>query len=276
MFPLGIFVLWMVINKLTLGWFLWPFNLSFFGNNPPIDRVAFIEVWTYIYKEYLLWIVFAYIIFSSLRLVIRKKKMICKELIFFNLMFIFYSLFFYFNAFSPRYFLFLYPLVFISFSKLVEISFDLRILRSVIIIFLCLGFITTSFHNYFLSSSYLAYGADRDFLFMMGEISLYEQVVKDAKNNYSDLDLVITYFPLGNFFHSPFYGYVNERFQTYTCEEVYERLVKQKNETIFLILPIGDTLPHLCTELGSFQEQNMFSLPERRGAGTVDIYKIIQ
>jgi hypothetical protein len=223
MFPLGIFVLWMVINKLTLGWFLWPFNLSFFdGREAVCCKNTFIKILTMVLKEYFLWFVFGVLLVGLLFSIFKpsfKSKFLRREVVFFFILFSYYVMFFYLGPSDPRYFLFVYPLVFLGFANLLNLVRTVKksILEFVVLV-VCCGFILASFYNNFLSSEKPAYGGGRDFLFLMREVNTSKQVVSFIEDNFPNAR-IISYFPLDGYLKYPYLGYVDEPYKTFRSFE---------------------------------------------------------
>jgi len=149
--PLSFFIAWMLLNKKFLGWFLWPYNLSYFGQNPPYARPRFVDVTNVVFKEHFLWFVFSLLIAGfvfSLSWKKLKKHFLGKETIFFSILFISHLLFFCLGAFLPRYLLFAYPLMFLCFVNLLEILFERREkLFKIFMVGICCCFFLTNFYN---------------------------------------------------------------------------------------------------------------------------------
>lgn len=123
--PLFLLIIWMILNKLFLGWFLWPYNLTYFSGEKPNYYIDPDLIWffkdTYIngLKGVYFGLIFlGYLLsvsFKDLRKIIFKK-----ELIYFIFLSLFFPLFFFRSAFIQRYYLFIYPGLFIILGILVS------------------------------------------------------------------------------------------------------------------------------------------------------------
>ncbi len=275
--PVIFFIGWMLINKATLGWFLWPYNLSFFGNNPPNNRVSISKMTNYVFKEYFLWFIFSLLIstfvfsFSWKKL---KEDFLRNQIYFFAGLFVFYLLFFQLGPFHPRYFLFLYPLAFIAYTWLVTIIFRKNNnLILILILGVCCNFSLISMKNYFLSYVLPSYGGERD-LTLIRQVKVYRKAVDFVVDNYSD-SVLVGQWPMNIYFEIPFNGYVNEKMKVIGCEEL--KKTKQNllkcNRNILLILSYKDPIPYTCQETNQFKTIKIIKIGRLNGVKILKLTK---
>lgn len=156
--PVTVFIVWMMLNKKFLGWYLWPGNISIFLGENTFQKSLDGLSWSFkiIFQEQNLAMIF-FLLYSAFIFSFwwphLKKNFLKKEVIFFNLLFLFYF-FFFSSSFLPRYLLFVYPLIFISFLWLLEVIFqNSKILPILFVFSFCFLFVFQSLFNFFFAYS---------------------------------------------------------------------------------------------------------------------------
>jgi len=112
--PIFFLILWMILNKIFLGWFLWPHNLRFFTEDAPYTTISFKEIFSFMfwedYRRLISVPIFVGLIISLVSKARRKFFLKKQMIVFISLLLMTASFFSFFSGFLPRYLLFAIPL----------------------------------------------------------------------------------------------------------------------------------------------------------------------
>lgn len=252
-----IFLIWMIINKAIFGWFLWPGNTSWLKWQNLFSQ-NFNYYFIQIFIDNFLWLVLGLVISGLIFLLKTAKTKLEKDnlniLVFliFIVGFYFILLAFYLN--STRYNLFLYPIVFVAAANSIFILFKKYVGWSLVgglIFLMCFSNVLCLLTNPWFDDG------DRD-LRLFSNIYLNKETVKYVEENYAD-PLVITTWPLDQFFADPIFGYstVRHDFLTVDCKfPPQSRLINL--EEIFVGRDIILINPRNICNGGLIREENIY------------------
>lgn len=258
--PLVFFILWLFLNKKILGWYLWPYNVSYFSLDQPHFQHLKYHL-SDIFQDYFLWVIFS-LLFSGFIFSFGWKKLkahfLKKEIIFFCFIFLFFLTFFSWGAFRIRYLLFIYPLIFLSFTWLLEVIFKYkRDLATAVIVFLCLGFSIYNFSNALLVQKLPSWTGERD-LSLLRLIYYRRQIAQKIVQSLPKKGVIIANWPYLNILRKPFFGYVEKERDVFSCrtnrekEKVKLFLLNEKyNKDVFLII-FSEQQDNLCFNKKNF------------------------
>jgi len=208
--PVLILTFWMLLNKLTLGWYVFPYNISLFTLTAGVSHIispVFIHSLYSAFINYFVWPVFC----GCVCLLITKAKTLettgQKKLPIvwlFTLLFIGYFLFYLTGLFNLRYILQVYPLVFILFVAFLLSVAPNRKTSNVIVAIMCIAFLLSNFITAFVRPTNGNY--DESFAFL-NSISLTQRVVCIIDERYSS-SVILTPWPLDEQLTQPLFGYV--------------------------------------------------------------------
>jgi 4-amino-4-deoxy-L-arabinose transferase-like glycosyltransferase len=203
--PVLVFAVWALLNKVLLGWFLWPYNVSLFSIEifniykllRPL-RIIFIEN----FHGLILGFIILYLIRDFLLNTDKIKKNKIKLLLFF---YFFYLLFSLNGPFLFRYILFICPLIFIVFSFSIEKLCKKKAIQQLFVLIICLLFLGSNLYYLFYGESFINY-QDRN-LSLFGAINLNRKAVDYVKKSFSSY-VVISEWPLAALFEDSLFGFV--------------------------------------------------------------------
>ena len=239
--PFILFIIWMLLNKKFLGWHLWPYNVSYFSFERPDPRPAFNTFFSVSFQEQLLWFIYGLpffgllfsIGFSSLR-----KKIFKKEFLYLFSLSVFFPLFFYLGAFLPRYSLFTYPGLFLSFAWVLnKIFFKRRKSLALIMIFVCAIFIFLPIYSVFFDPKIHGWTGERDMSYLRF-VWLGKKVVGLVEEKFPGKKIV-TSWPLESVFYDPFSGYVTSSIDVVVFKDCSQ--LDQLENDFLLIAPITES-----------------------------------
>jgi hypothetical protein len=248
------------------GWFLWPFNLSFFGNNPPDGEVALSLFFITIFGEYFLWVIFIFLLSGyvlSIFFYKLRKIFLNRELIFFIVIFISYFLFFYIGPSALRYLLFIYPLIIIIFCNTVINIFKRNLFYISIFFLVC-----------FIVPRRVSFISERNIFTILADTNIYVKTTQYLEENLSKKDVLLTYFPISSFVNNSFYGYVDSEIGTLTCENYLDSVSETNIGNLLLVTPINNFISISCKGIGNFELTKKISKETRRNERSVKIYKL--
>jgi len=242
LFPLIFFAIWTFLNKKYLGWFFWPVHFSLVGKNRVYPRNPLLDILNLAFKENFLWFVFSFIFFSlifSIGYPKLKKKFIRKEILFFVFLFFFYVVIFYWLDFLPRYLLFLYPLILLTFVWFLEKFFNqAKRLSLFFMVGVLLIYLYINLYNLFFLP-WIPWAGEQDLRFLR-IVFLQKEAARYINSNFSD-PIIVSVWPITQAFEKPFYGYVEKSLVGLYCgtEEakikIQELGSKEKYDNIILI-----------------------------------------
>lgn len=236
--PLTLFILWMVLNKYFLGWYLWPYNVSYFTFfSRPYERDTLNTFSLISYREQFLWFIFGFISFAllfSTGIAILRKKIFNKWFFYFFIISLIFPLIFYFGAFLPRYFLFTLPGLFLSFVWVLERVLKKEWLKILVLSATCLIFLIIPIHALFFSNEVPKWSGEREMSYLR-IIKVSEEVVEFVQKEFPN-NLVVTRWPLSYVLGDSAAGYVESNFEIY--HYLGCRYLDEIKEDFLLILPL--------------------------------------
>jgi 4-amino-4-deoxy-L-arabinose transferase-like glycosyltransferase len=207
--PQLLFIGWMFLNKKYLGWYLWPYNVSFFvGNNPYPNTTGFVEVLRASLLEkgtFVLTVGIAIGLMASFFNKNIRKIIIRKEALFVLVVVGLFSLLFGYGPFLPRYMLFIYPLLCMLFAGLINYIIKKNGFMGSFILIAIIIIMTSRWFSF--SDENIKWAGEQNYQYLR-IINHHRQVVIHVKNNYY-YDFICNY-PLNVAFSWPQAGYVNE------------------------------------------------------------------
>lgn len=209
--PLFLFSIWLLINKFTLGWFINPENAGLFGANIFYDWYFSINRTLYLDKLFIidfLWIIFLIIIIGLAFIFIsrnNRQHYTKKYLFLFIFLFIIYSVFNFCGPIQYRYFLFLYPLLFLVFFWVLYANTIHPVIAKVLMTILCIGFIYSNSIN---SQIIPTQGSDDTSFNYLKQIQFLLNTTKHINEKYSH-DLLLSEGYEYSLLQDTFNGYVH-------------------------------------------------------------------
>lgn len=235
LFPLAAFVVWIMLNKLMFGYFLEPGNVKFLST--ALQSLHYEGTHLPSYIQYFTQLGGGGIIFSlgSLFYIdyyIRKNKHKTHREnealgIFLILITVYIPLYQLYSHTSIRYVLFIYPLVFMLFSNIINDYFS-KIISVGIIAFICLGFINYQWYE-MTNAPYLPDPEDIRFI----PLQQFNFKIMKEINSLSNNQPIAVEWPISRYFTDPLYGYVTSPFKKII--EIAPNI--QPVETLHSILP---------------------------------------
>ncbi len=221
--PLLVFIVWIVVNKLTFGWFLWPYNLSYFGSNSPHETLGVDFILASVFWHDFRSLVSIPILLAGFFLLFgvkEKRKILSKELLFFLILAILSVGFFWWGPFLPRYLLFLYPFLFIVGAA--SLNFLIKNRH----IFLIISLIINCLFILRWKESPIPL-IDITNLHYLKRIEVHRQVAEFIEQDWSDYQ-ILTHWPLCEELGFPEMGYVNQPLAITCLEEEIPRIDHEK------------------------------------------------
>jgi hypothetical protein len=201
--PGTFFIIWLLLNKQILGWYLWPVFTNVLKNDFPFPQPDFISVIKANFLSTGNWLISIGFVFSVFYLLKTAGSFLYKKtLIFGFIIFLVFPVFFYFSLYLPRYTLFTYPLVFVIISVAIDIlfnNFKLKTLAVLVFVFLFL------IHWFHFSNKKISWAGEKNFGYS-NIINNHLKTVVCVNNNFPS-GLIMTHFPLNVAFSSSATGY---------------------------------------------------------------------
>lgn len=209
LFPILIFLFWLIINKLTLGWFLFPYNVGLLLKQEwrnYFNSQLFFSIFLKVFLSQTLWFPFS-ITLIGLILSFNNKLLRKKELVLFIILFTFYFFFYYFSSFALRYLLFVYPFVFIYLAYFITTIFsEAKLPLLVVICYLFISYII--FPHSSLSRSF-GVMEDDDFHYLK-DINNQKNVAEYINKQFPDYEVVAAW-PFSEYYSNPLFGYIKKK-----------------------------------------------------------------
>ncbi len=225
--PLSVFVIWLCLNKYFMGWYLWPYNLSYFTLfSRPYERYSFNTFSLVSFREQSLWFIFSFISFAllfSTGIRSLRKKIFNKWFFYLFSLSLIFPFVFYFGAFLPRYLLFTFPGLFLSFAWILEKSLTKGWLKSLVLFTICLIFLTIPIYSFFFDNEVPKWTGERNMTYLK-IIKTIKKVTDFTQKEFPDV-LVLTRWPLNSPFENHIFGYVKDNFDVidyYGCHHLDE------------------------------------------------------
>lgn len=208
--PQLIFVFWVILNKIHLGWYIWPFFTSFLGEGKPYRSVnSFKEILKVNFVDVGIWILFIGILTGLLVLAYKKsfkKNIFNKEIIFSIFLAITICIFFYFTIYLPRYTLFtLPPLIIVLGAVIYEMQKANKVTGIVMFAIVISVFFLNWFH---LTNKKITWAGEKNFGFV-NIIHNHQETIQWIQNN-SITSQIATHYPLDAALTWSLAGYVSE------------------------------------------------------------------
>ncbi len=209
LFPICIFFAWMCVNKVLFGWFLWPYNVSLFNINHILSGLNPRDLhWDFeqsLFKNQE-WFIIGIVVIGLVILSVSKRTIYRSKLpvmFFLVLVSIGYYVFPLTGPVQPRYFLEVYPVVFILFSAIFTCFITNRTILLCAVTIICVGFIFSNIVNTF----YTPFVYDNEISFgFFRSIYFTQQVIAHIQHEYPDAVLTSQSF-VQDQIENPFYGY---------------------------------------------------------------------
>ncbi|MBN1262729.1 MAG: glycosyltransferase family 39 protein [Candidatus Pacebacteria bacterium] len=229
--PLLIFFIWMVLNRVLLGWWLWPYNLDYFKHSAPLLASKLKTILSFIfYRDFHIWLSFLIggAFLSAFFFPEFKEKLIKKELLLFLILALTETLFFWKGAFLPRYLLPVYPLFFLTAAVSMTCFFEKKFFS-----WLILGL--------FIGLFIFRWKTDR--VIWAGEISLdylraigvHQAAADYLENNFYDFP-IFTLWPLYSELANPNLGYVKKPLKNvYYLKDIGQRIFDETGTGFILV-----------------------------------------
>lgn len=217
--PLIFFVIWMCLNKLWLGWYLWPFNVEImdYSRFLKIDfdyyfHSVFFEDKVCLYLSLILsgWLV----VNKEAKLKKHKNKSVVGLFIF---MFFFYFLFCFLVSSLTRYILFTYVLLFILTANYLFVLFEKKVASWIFMGVLLVSILSNVFVLFFREDFS---NGDKD-LRLFSNVILNKKTVDYVKMTYNN-PVFITVWPISNFLDTPVFGYLENGYEDVETIECYK------------------------------------------------------
>jgi len=212
--PLSVFVIWLLLNKHFMGWYLWPYNASYFTFfSRPYERCFFNTFSLISFREQFLWFIFSFISFAllfSTGINVLRKKIFNKWFFYLFSLSLIFPFIFYFGAFLPRYLLFTLPGLFLSFAWILEKVLNREWLKFLILSVVCLIFLIIPIYSFFFNDEVPKWSGERDMSYLK-MVKTTKKVADFTQKEFPDV-LVLTRWPLNSVFEDSIFGYVKYHF----------------------------------------------------------------
>ncbi|MFC1711972.1 ArnT family glycosyltransferase, partial [Patescibacteria group bacterium] len=209
--PLIPFLIWLILNKVFLGWFMWPTNMGFFSLQKPWVPATLDKILKNAILEDFRWIFFLVIAIGLLKTNFTKKvkhKLVSKEILFLTLTYFVMLVLFIIGPYYPRYLLFVLPGIIIAFSAAVFSVFKLLKKEYLIIPFYVIIWSLFVLSWFSISEKPLKWHGETN-LGYLSIIDVHKQAVNFTENNFDDY-LIITHQPIDQIFRNPSHGYTKK------------------------------------------------------------------
>jgi len=150
--PILAFFSWMAINKILFGWYLYPDQVMLFNFLNILNQIKNNWVIKNIYLKDGIWVIFTTVLMGMTFLTGFIKQKIWEEIRFMYFILLIITGYFLFHLAGPisaRYFLFLFPILFLLYSRVLSIYITNRFLLFGIIVFTCIMFIGLNINDSF-------------------------------------------------------------------------------------------------------------------------------
>jgi hypothetical protein len=263
--PLLFFFVWMLLNKLFLGWFLWPTHVSFLKHFS-IDawlikyilKCAFWVNFRFIITLIILTSILFFLLFKN-RI---KQQPIKKEILLFIIIsstsiFFLAGLHHEFYGYNPHYLLFIQPLFFIGGTACI-----VQLIKNRIVYILILGIII----SLFIYSWRLVSWQPELNLAYLDIVEAHKQTTEFLEKNFFS-STIITHWPIIDYLTDPRLGYVNKPLQCIILDSsISVEKIKTKKNRIIVISKFHMS----CTKEG--KELVEFKPLKKFGAGNGEIF----
>ena len=221
--PLVVFTLWMMGNKIWLGWYLWPYNVSLFSVSNLIARVLSNEVFdviNWVYPGIAFWIILSVVVSSSLSIILNRRGVERDQRSSILLLVVLYVFYFLYHLSGPqlsRYYFITYPFVLMLFSFfLSRIILSSQIYMTIVVV---LGFVF-SLTNYWSLNYENSYGAGDSDLRLFSQIRYEKKTISFLERNYFNA-FILADWPLNHYWETPLFGYArnNNRGDKLDCND---------------------------------------------------------
>jgi len=226
-FPLLVFFAWMLLNKIYLGWFLYPGSIGYLGFGKIPIRFEYL-IYQVFFQEYR-WVLTLLIVTS---IIIKNKGWNREEVIFLALVVLIYCIFFAFmeDIRLPRWILVCYPLFFILGSKAIVDIFNKK--SYIVMLILVLLFVTKWTGDRTIRS-----GATLETnLEYLDLIETHREAVKFIETNYPNA-VVLTNWPQTMELRYPYEGYTSIKVNAIDIETINESNFNFSNVDIIYYSP---------------------------------------
>jgi len=258
--PLLFFVAWVLLNKHFLGWYLWPYNTSYFSlSTRPYGRSPFSDFFSVAFQEHCSWFIFGlifFVSFLSIQIVSLRKKIFNKWFFYFFSLAVIFPFIFYFGAFLPRYYLFTFPGLFLAFVWVLEKVFKREKMKILVLTVICFFFLAIPIRHLFFPKEVPEWSGERDMSYL--KIIRVIKNTSDFVQKESEGNLIITRWPITSAFDNPFFGYVDfspKRVVVYRdCQQLDDFNVDSLLVLPLLNIPIFDKTGDFdCIEMKGFR-----------------------
>jgi len=219
--PQSLFLLWMLFNKKYLGWYLWPFNLSFFSANSPFENIPnVIELLKVNFIDTGVWSLSLFVLGSLYILIFnskfRKKFIQNKQALFCIYISLAPLIFFYYGAYLPRYTLFSLPFLILIAAYLIYEILSYKYLFGIMSL---LFIISIFFVNWFTYKNEIFWAGEKNFEYLR-IVRNHKETVDFVNKTFPDEKLIVNY-PLIACFNMKIGGYFQKERIIY-AEEIRE------------------------------------------------------
>jgi 4-amino-4-deoxy-L-arabinose transferase-like glycosyltransferase len=203
--PSLFFFLWMVLNKVSLGWYFWPYNLNYYSSGFYFNFDKLKEILELVYlRNFKL----PFLLLTGMSILSKSvRNLFRKELFLFFLLSTIFILFYLWGAFVPRYLIVIQP-----YFVLIGVAFIFKLLRK-------LNFIP---HLFFLSlillyiqsystTVYSPWSGENDLSYLIG-IKTKQDTISFIEENFGSYNIITTW-PLSSQLSFPFMGYVEKPYK---------------------------------------------------------------
>jgi len=243
--PIGWLVIWMLINKFLFSWFLWPTHLAFYETNNFMKLILSYSL-DYILIENPLIKISGMLIGLCIIITVLSKKyrqrLWKKENSLFLSLFFFYSLFYTYGYFIPRYLLFVYPLYFMVFSQLIIKLFPKKTYILVLLMVFAGGLLLSNYFSIFRVKQFHWVG-DVDFG-LFGKINLQQKTLNYLNNNFQE-SIVLSNWLIAELWRQPFFGYTKKEgiafdFSQKDNREIITNIINYQDKKPILLVIASD------------------------------------
>jgi 4-amino-4-deoxy-L-arabinose transferase-like glycosyltransferase len=247
--PVLVFGLWMIINRLTLGWYLWTPNVAYYSLSHLVD--SSISLWAIrdVFLQYNLWIVFAVVITGMIFVTddqTRTNVGTRKSLILLFFIIVISGIFLFSGLILVRYLLYLYALVFLMFSAILSLYIKNNVYYRLLIVFLCISFLALNiYRSVFVSSTRF----DETSFAYIHDINLTHKLVQRFQTQYPDTVILAPWYVTG-VLDRPEYGYISEKIPSYIIDgcsdltqETITKLLSVEEPAKFIYVTDKTSLP---------------------------------
>lgn len=258
--PVGVFVIWMILNKVFLGWYLWTPNVLLFDPKNLLNLQTSLNEFKLIMLDTEMWIISVTILIGCIglyRRFIPFKKNQTNILVFFISIIILFVIFLMSGYHSKRYYLFLYPLFFLLFTAFLSHWIKSSKLYFLIILLIVGVFTSSQYTQIFFRYTPVF---DESSLAYLKNIQLIQKVVTTMQRTESNAFIVAPWYisePLKN----PHNGYVQHALHvddSLKCEDLTEEKIRywrEQGEKKSHLIYIANAISPLCSQFTGLKFQ---------------------